>query len=259
MKKEMLDRIRAAIDSGDAAGDPDQLGAPRRPVEIGEARLVPADLDRDKLIALFAERAASSGAEVHVVEGRAALKKEIRRILTDGADAAGDAGGGAGEGDGDAACRCTVALAVGGRLEKTRGFTGEDLLPEGVRAVRVGGDDRDSLFRLDAALTCVDLAVAETGSVLLFSGDCSPRCASLVAPLHIALLFPDQIVADLLDFADALEKKSGEPAAPGGATLITGPSKTADIETRLVTGVHGPGRVHLIVAVGFEAVCICRS
>lgn len=246
MKKEILDRIRAAIDSGDAAGHPEDVDPPRRHVETGEARLADAGMDREKLIALFAERAASSGAEVHVVEGRAALKKEIRRILA-------AAGGDAGERGGDPVGRCTVALAVDRRLEEARGFTGEDLLPEEARAFRPDGDDREPLFGLDAALTGVDLAVAETGSVLLFAGDRSPRRASLVAPTHIALLFPDQIVADLLDFAAALEKKNGEPAAPGGATLITGPSKTADIEIRLVTGVHGPGRVHLIVAVGFES------
>ena len=104
----------------------------------------------------------------------------------------------------------------------------------------------DDLFRIDAAITDVDLAVAETGSIVLGASEACRRMISLVPLIHIAVLRPDQIVADLIDWAGSLPVADAA-AAPGGLTLISGPSKTADIEIKLVTGVHGPGELHLVV------------
>ncbi|TWT42284.1 Lactate utilization protein C [Phycisphaerae bacterium RAS1] len=105
-------------------------------------------------------------------------------------------------------------------------------------------DDRsdESLFAVRAAVTGVAAAIAETGSIVIESGGGVSRSASLVPPLHVAIVLESQLLPDLLDYFAA-----GSRSPPTCATLITGPSKTADIEGILVTGVHGPGRVVILV------------
>lgn len=112
----------------------------------------------------------------------------------------------------------------------------------GIQLTEPGGDD--AWFSAAVGLTTVLAAVAETGSLVVSSGRSTPRSASLIPPVHIALVAASQIVPDLTD-AFARLNPSNLPAA---ITLITGPSKTADIEGVLVTGVHGPGRVVIVVA-----------
>jgi L-lactate dehydrogenase complex protein LldG len=105
----------------------------------------------------------------------------------------------------------------------------------------------ETLFTVDDAVTGVQNAVAETGTIMCTSGASSARGTSLIPPLHIALVAESQIVADLFD---AFTQLSTRPALPANVNLITGPSKTADIEGVLVTGVHGPGEVHIVVLAG---------
>jgi L-lactate dehydrogenase complex protein LldG len=107
--------------------------------------------------------------------------------------------------------------------------------------------DDETLFSVDAAVTGVQSAVAETGTIVCTSGAASARGSSLIPPLHIALVAESQIVADLFD---AFTSLSTRPALPANLNLISGPSKTADIEGVLVTGVHGPGEVHIVVLAG---------
>ncbi len=103
-------------------------------------------------------------------------------------------------------------------------------------------DDSDAAFDAEVGITGARLAVAETGSLALDSGPVQRRMASLAVSIHIAILRTDQIVADLIDWAEAI---GSQP--PANTVLITGPSKTADIELVLVTGVHGPKEVHVVL------------
>ena len=108
------------------------------------------------------------------------------------------------------------------------------------------GADRDALFDADVAITDVDAALAETGSIILSSGAHRSRACHLTPPVHIALVPSNKIVADLIDYFGP--SRDAENPQHGSATvLITGPSKTADIEGILITGVHGPGEVHLVI------------
>ena len=70
--------------------------------------------------------------------------------------------------------------------------------------------------------------------------------ASLTPPVHIAIVERVQIVPDLIDAFERLAGR-GLDALPSNVTLITGPSKTGDIELQLTTGVHGPGKWRVIV------------
>lgn len=90
-------------------------------------------------------------------------------------------------------------------------------------------------------------AVAETGSVLLVEGDLADRAVSLVTLTHITVCPISALVASLDDavpvFRAAADRSSG---GTGYATLVTGPSRTADIELTLTVGVQGPGRVMIL-------------
>jgi L-lactate dehydrogenase complex protein LldG len=105
------------------------------------------------------------------------------------------------------------------------------------------GSDKP-FFAADVGITGVDFLIAETGSLVMRSSPGQPRSISLLPPVHIALAERRQIVPDLFDLFHEL---GNPPALPSCLTLITGPSKTGDIELRLVTGVHGPGTVHVLM------------
>jgi L-lactate dehydrogenase complex protein LldG len=105
---------------------------------------------------------------------------------------------------------------------------------------------RDPFFAADIGVSGVDCLVAETGSVVLHSGSIQPRSLSLLPPVHIAIAERNQLVADLFDLFPSSQDKS-EQTLPSCITFITGPSKTGDIELKLVTGVHGPGEIHVIL------------
>lgn len=102
----------------------------------------------------------------------------------------------------------------------------------------------DELFAADLAITGVAAAIAETGTIVCASGPHLRRMASLAPPVHIAVVGTDQLLPDVCDCFGAL---GDWPQRPAAVSLITGPSKTADIEGILVTGVHGPGELHLLL------------
>jgi L-lactate utilization protein LutC len=123
------------------------------------------------------------------------------------------------------------------------------LASSGVEVVvcsRLGADESKlAFFGADIGITGVDGVIAETGTLVLATRPDQPRSASLLPPVHIAVAHRRQILADLFDL---FEPAATQPAAC--LTLITGPSKTGDIELKLVTGVHGPGELHLVLVTG---------
>jgi L-lactate dehydrogenase complex protein LldG len=97
---------------------------------------------------------------------------------------------------------------------------------------------KDSLFdNIDFAVTGTLAGLAESGSLVLWPDRDEPRLMSLVPPLHIALLDADRLFEN---FAELIEKEGWAQGMPTNALLISGPSKTADIEQTLAYGIHGP-------------------
>ena len=101
----------------------------------------------------------------------------------------------------------------------------------------------DEAYDFDAGVTEVDYAVAETGTLVIRHTPAHGRLISLVPFVHVAIVEPRLFLPDLIDLFEAL-KKDGTGS---GVTLISGPSKTADIEMNTVTGVHGPNIVKAFV------------
>jgi L-lactate dehydrogenase complex protein LldG len=90
-----------------------------------------------------------------------------------------------------------------------------------------------------AALTTCEALLARTGSVLVSSGTASGRRLSAYPEIHLVVAHASQIVADIRPALDLIQKRYGR-RLPSMLSLITGPSRTADIEKTLVLGAHGP-------------------
>ena len=94
----------------------------------------------------------------------------------------------------------------------------------------------------DAGVTGVDAVLAETGTIVVSSGPGRSRMVPLLPPVHIALAPTSRLTTDLFTWTAG---RSG--AMPSALTLISGPSKTADIEQTMAIGVHGPKRLIVIL------------
>jgi L-lactate dehydrogenase complex protein LldG len=118
-----------------------------------------------------------------------------------------------------------------------------------IPGVRSGITDRDELRALcataDCGITSADYALADTGSLVMIASPQEARLISLLPPMHIAVVPAERILTGL----DELFTLLPNPAEiTSSMVIITGPSRTADIEQILVRGVHGPGKLAVIVA-----------
>jgi L-lactate dehydrogenase complex protein LldG len=99
-------------------------------------------------------------------------------------------------------------------------------------------DWKDALFHdVDVAVTGARAGLAESGSLVLIPDTNEPRLMSLVPPVHVAVLKTDRLYEN---FAEMMEAEAWANGMPTNALLISGPSKTADIEQTLAYGIHGP-------------------
>ena len=106
-------------------------------------------------------------------------------------------------------------------------------------------DYRAAALRAEVGITAVDFAVAETGSLVLSSGPGRPRSVSLLPSVHIALVQEAQILASLGEALTQGMQPGQRP--PSAFYLVTGPSRTSDIENDHTIGVHGPAAVSVLV------------
>jgi L-lactate dehydrogenase complex protein LldG len=100
------------------------------------------------------------------------------------------------------------------------------------------------IFNFDVGITTAQTAIAETGTLVLDSAHERHRFASLVPPVHIAIVDASRICATL---AEALTLLRREKEISPRVIFVTGPSRTADIELTLAIGVHGPQELYVIV------------
>lgn len=103
---------------------------------------------------------------------------------------------------------------------------------------------KEFLFQVDVGVTSARGALADTGAIVLWPSVQEPRLLSLVPGVHVAVLDADTIYDSLAEMMTAEKWAAGMPT---NALLISGPSKTADIEFTLVFGVHGPKELILLI------------
>ena len=103
---------------------------------------------------------------------------------------------------------------------------------------------REERLAADVGLTTAQWGIAETGTLVLVSNDEHHRLASLLPPVHVALLRTSCLLEDLGSTLAALRRDGGVSPT---VTFVTGPSRTGDIELSLVIGVHGPRELHVVL------------
>jgi L-lactate dehydrogenase complex protein LldG len=193
------------------------LSLESRPLEA--ARLDPARLDPASLEEAFATQAARIGATVQRLSPTGLAEAVTQKLRAAG-------------------CR-SVALAA---AVESRAALAEAL-------VRAGFDLIEPAVllptqRADAGLSQARLGVAETGSLLLHSTPADRR-VELCVDLHLVVLPASALVPTLDQACAALREISARP--PAYASLVSGPSRSADIERTLTIGVHGPRALHVLL------------
>ncbi len=194
---------------------------------------------RRQPLRMFAEKLAGLKGEFHHADDAKAAAKILRALLSDPAlQARPD------------------SLATNSRVQKIAARHHHPLIDGIVAADSWLGEnveviDRQKISSPDFAdfavgITAVDFLVARTGSLVLSSATAGGRRLSVLPPLHIAMATMEQLVISL-DEAMAGYKQQREFDRSSYATIITGPSRTSDIEKILVLGAHGPKRLAVIM------------
>ena len=98
----------------------------------------------------------------------------------------------------------------------------------------------------DASVTGCEYLVARTGTIVMSTAQKSGRTVSVYAPIHICVAYTSQLEYDIRDSIQSLKEQYAQNV-PSLITFASGPSRTADIEKTLLTGVHGPKEVYLFL------------
>ena len=120
----------------------------------------------------------------------------------------------------------------------------ESDLPPLVGYTEAVEQSKERLFAIDAAITSTKGGLADVGALILWPDVNEPRLMSLASALHIAVLEAAKIHGSL---AEAIRRERWTEGMPTNALLISGPSKTADIELVLTFGVHGPKELIVLI------------
>ena len=141
----------------------------------------------------------------------------------------------------------SIASNTAARRSAHRPSTNEREISKGDGASLTSSYQR-ALMAASLGVTSADYAIADTGTLVLVSGNEQHRLISLLPPTHLCLLDSSRVVANL---SSLLACVSGEyqfsRTPPLAMTFITGPSRTADIELTLTVGVHGPRQQHILI------------
>jgi L-lactate dehydrogenase complex protein LldG len=149
---------------------------------------------------------------------------------------------------GEEACAYVSALLDGGTAVASDASILSRCGIAALPGVRSGLKEEQALRALCAAsslgITGADYALADTGSLVLLSSAGEARMISLLPPVHVAVVARDRILTNL----DELLRLVPNPdRLTSSMLLITGPSRTADIEQILILRVHGPGNLHVLI------------
>jgi L-lactate dehydrogenase complex protein LldG len=191
--------------------------------------------DVSELIAHFTAEATAVSAQVHVVSDKLKFVGQIVEQIAE--ICAADKGHEIALSGAEIFAELDLASAIAAR---------------GLSTIVPGETDHEQLVarlaNCGVGVTAADYAIAETGTIVLSSDEPNALLVSLLPPVHIALLRSSQIAASLDEIISKVgQERIGRPDPSRSVTLVTGPSRTGDVELVLSIGVHGPKELHVII------------
>ncbi|MCP4334263.1 MAG: lactate utilization protein C [Gammaproteobacteria bacterium] len=210
-REQVLNRIRAALGRGDA--DCAGLEASRARIRQHAHQIEPAFTE--PLAERFRDKLVSAYATVVSVDSLSAVATEIERYLVD--------------------------LDAGKQLLTS----GDDLIKQIEWPASIELQQRIATGEDRASVTSALCGIAETGTLMLVSGEQNPTSLNFLPDYHIVVLRSDQLVPRMEDAWDKLRASFAQ--MPRTVNFISGPSKTADVEQTVEYGAHGPRCLHVVM------------
>ena len=216
-REKILGRIRGNLEAAcvDGREDPNALETrvTSRPRGIIPARV---DRDADALVDLFVERAEKVNATVARVPSVDQVPDAVADYLAH------------------------ENLPAGLRMADTGDLTAIPWDKRPALEVKTGPSDGNDVVGLSKAVC----GVAETGTLMMMSGPESPITLNFLPETHLVMIHRSDIKAA---YEDGWDTVRGKGALPRSVNMITGPSRTGDIEQTIYLGAHGPRRLHILV------------
>lgn len=210
-REQVLSRIRAALGRSDV--DSEGLEAARARIRQHARQIEPAFTE--PLAQRFRDKLVSAYATVVSVDSLSAAASEIERYLVDS----------------DAGRQLLVS--------------GDDLIQQIEWPASIEWQQRNATGEDRASVTSALCGIAETGTLMLVSGEQNPTSLNFLPDYHIVVLRSDQLVPRMEDAWDKLRTTFAQ--MPRTVNFISGPSKTADVEQTVEYGAHGPRGLHVVL------------
>ncbi len=216
-RARILERIRRSVGRAELEGE--ARAALEKRLSDPRPNLIPARAraDHDTLVALFVEKAVAGGASVERLGDVSQLGARLAGFLKQH----------------NLPSRVVAAPALNGL-----GLEEEPLLE-----LRFGVPQASDQTGIGPAFR----GIAETGTLAMISGPDTPSTMNFLPDNHVAILRDADIVGAMEDVFTALRAQYGAGKMPRTLNFISGPSRTADIEQKLVKGAHGPRRLHIML------------
>ena len=210
-REQVLNRIRAALGRSDA--DSAGLEAARARIRQHARQIEP--VFTEPLAQRFRDKLVSAYATVVSVGSLSAAASEIERYLVDS----------------DAGRQLLVS--------------GDDLIQQIEWPASIELQQRNATGEDRVSVTSALCGIAETGTLMLVSGEQNPTSLNFLPDYHIVVLRSDQLVPRMEDAWDKLRASFAQ--MPRTVNFISGPSKTADVEQTVEYGAHGPRGLHVVM------------
>lgn len=215
-KQAILKRIRANIAGADEAS---RKKVAEKRLDTHPRGIIPAGPEKKReLVSRFIARAEAAAASVETVS-RKEIARAISRFLRD------------------------HNLPQKLRMGAEKRLTKLDWPQRGGPEIATGPSDGSDLVGLSHSLG----GVAETGTLILTSGTDNPSTLNFLPENHIVLVDADDITGSYEEIWSRVRRRFGKGKMPRTLNMITGPSRSADIEQTLILGAHGPTRLHILV------------
>ncbi|CAB1059758.1 hypothetical protein D1BOALGB6SA_4523 [Olavius sp. associated proteobacterium Delta 1] len=183
----------------------------------------------DNIVQQFQKKHESLAGIVHLVTGMSEAADKVFSILQE---------------------KATTKVALSEFPEEFGQKLDQQIADKGMDVLRPPFNNTDlpaAFDTIQAGISWSDFAIAETGAIVEFTTDDSLRLVTALPLVHISLLRASDLVTTLMEAAVPIRIFYEKNPLNANVSFISGPSRTADIEMRLILGVHGPAETHVII------------